>query len=285
MSLTQAIFSPHDTGMSEQSAPLSDFEIHGHSSQCSSVIDRKEHLLIGISPFNSRFSPNYVESLLNWGLKTFSQVDILLPDENSAAALLTATGDSPNKAARKARKELNRHRRALERIFSRIGERSSRTRVIDFSDYFHHKKYTAIKTIAQETFQTCEKFRAACLNMSLQAIRGRTKVIGSQSEDLEACKAAVSYIFAELPFYLCTAELLEANTSVLAYHRKWPIGDALMAGEFPFSVDPRQGHGIVSIVTPEKKDAQNDPFFTNPTTDSDECTCLETNDLGKYNPI
>lgn len=261
MSLTQAIFSPHDALMDQQRTPLSHFQIDGHSTQCSSVIDRKEHLLIGISPFNSRFSPHYVESLLNWGLKAFSQVDILLPDENSAALLLTATGDSPNKAARKARKELNRHRRSLNIIFSRLSDQSSRIRVIDFSDYFHHKKYTALKTIAQDTFQTCEKFRAACLNMSQQAIRGRTKVAGTQNDDLEACKTAVAYIFAELPFYLCSAELLETNTSVLAYHRKWPIGDALLAGEFPFGVDPRQGHGIVSVVTPDSKGTQKLPFL------------------------
>ncbi len=50
-----------------------------------------------------------------------------------------------------------------------------------------------------------------------------------------------------MPFYLSTPELLGVSTSILAYHRAWPIGDALLAGEFPLRIDQRQGHGIVSI--------------------------------------
>lgn len=242
-----------------QNKPLSDFQIRGHSSQCSSLIELREHLLIGISPFNSRFSPDYVESLLTWGYKTFSSVDVLLPDEESAAALLLATGASPTKALRKTRKELNRHRRSLAKILERAGEKSSEIRVIDFSDYFNHEKYTTLRKTVQDAFETCEKFRSACLNMSSQAICGRasgTGAINDKFEPYENAGIAIPYIFAEMPFYLCSPELLEANTSVLAYHREWPMGDALLAGEFPFGVDSRQGHGIVSVVAPSKLDCK-----------------------------
>lgn len=58
---------------------------------------------------------------------------------------------------------------------------------------------------------------------------------------------ASSYVLTEMPFYLCSAELLGTDCSVLAYHRPWPIGNALLSGELPLSVDGRQGHGIVSI--------------------------------------
>lgn len=60
-------------------------------------------------------------------------------------------------------------------------------------------------------------------------------------------RLAVPYIFAEMPFYLSSAELIGVPSSILAYHRLWPIGTGLFAGQFPLLVNPAQGHGIVSM--------------------------------------
>lgn len=232
-----------------QQRPLVDFKIQGHSENCSDVIDRREHLLVGISPFNSRFCPHYVESLLAWGFREFDHVDILLPDEASAAILLIASGDSDSKAARKTRKELNRHRRSLQVILSGMGNLRPGSRIIEFSEYFDNPNYAHARDAVQRAFDSCGKFRSACVEMSLHAIRSRTRITQSECSDQHACEVAARYVLNELPFYLCTADLIGSSTSVLAYHRKWPIGDALLAGEFPLAVDARQGHGIVSMVS------------------------------------
>lgn len=250
MRCDESVLAAAQDAMHAQSLPLSDFDIRGHSSKCSFLIQRREHLLIGISPFNSRFSPNYVESLLMWGCRNFSKVDVLISDEESSVVLLLATGVPASKAMRKTRKELNRHRRMLAQIIDRIGGDASYTRVIDFSDYFHHHKYQILRSRVQGVYETCNKFRQACIDMSLQAINGRARGVGAASNELasyENVNIAIPYIFAEMPFYLSTPELLGVSTSILAYHRAWPIGDALLAGEFPLRIDQRQGHGIVSI--------------------------------------
>jgi len=138
----------------------------------------------------------------------------------------------------------------VQNAIDQLGEFSSRTRVFDFSQYFSHAKYVDMRAYVEEAFDNCASFRSACLDMSMQAICGRSKGIGNKQDEptgiINAATAA-RYIFAELPFYLCSPDLLGAQTSVLAYHREWPIGDALLSGQFPLSVDPRQAHGIVSI--------------------------------------
>lgn len=225
------------------------FSICGHSERCNELIARREHLLVGISPFNSRFSTEYVSSLLAWASAGFRRVDVLLPDEESAALLLIATGVSQTKALRKARKELRRHRRSLEHILDARGNATSLTRIIDFSDYFHDERYLKMRSAAQNAFENCRAFRDACLCMSRQALERRTQTTGTcmlLSADADVHLAS-SYVLAEMPFYLCSAKLLGTDCSVLAYHRPWPIGNALLSGEFPLSVDGRQGHGIVSV--------------------------------------
>lgn len=192
---SESISSPQESAAGMQNRPLADFSIRGHSGKCSPLIGLREHLLIGISPFNSRFSPIYVESLLVWGYKNFSKVDVLLPDEESAVILLLATGISAAKAVRKTRKELNRHRRSLARIVARLGEQAAQTRIIRFSDYFHHPKYNNLRSAVQNTCETCEKFRMACMDMSFQAIRGRANGVGSFIEELgEAHNVDIAFL-------------------------------------------------------------------------------------------
>ncbi|OWO79213.1 hypothetical protein B5C26_21880 [Photorhabdus luminescens] len=44
------------------------------------MIQRGDHALVGISPFNSRFSKDYVMDLIQWSSHYFRQVDILCCD-------------------------------------------------------------------------------------------------------------------------------------------------------------------------------------------------------------
>lgn len=113
------------------------------------------------------------------------------------------------------------------------------------------KPIKKLKKMAEDAFEDCISFRTACLEMSMQAINSRAVAVKSQTttqNPSELVGSATAYIFAEIPFYLCSAELLGVRTSVLAYHRAWPIGDMLSQKNFPLRVDKRQGHGIVSMM-------------------------------------
>ena len=224
------------------------FSIRGHTSRCDALIAQRQHLLIGISPFNSRFSPGYVKALLAWGHSQFSQVDVLLPDEGHTTRLLLATGTLPGKASRKTRKELTRHRRSVRQALDGLGTRAENVRIFDFSDFSAHPAYVHLHSQVCEAFDQCEKFRRACEDMSRQAVHGRAHGVAANTTTADGfqIRMAVPYIFAEMPFYLNSAELIGVPSSVLAYHRPWPIGAGLFSDQFPLRINGTQGHGIVS---------------------------------------
>ncbi len=88
--------------------------------------------------------------------------------------------------------------------------------------------------------------------MSIQAVGHRAKSIGLLTEEIksfETTNISLQYIFDEVPFYVNTPCLLNIESSVLAYHREWPVGELLLSNEQHLCVDRQQGHGIVSICT------------------------------------
>ena len=118
-----------------------EFELEGETANCKALVARRDHLLIGISPFNSRFSPDYVEALVDWAHSNFARIDILLPSEDDAARLLLANGVAPSKAARKARKEIGRHLRSAHSAVAKAGADSSTVRVFQISDFHEDANY------------------------------------------------------------------------------------------------------------------------------------------------
>lgn len=227
-----------------------EFELKGETENCKALVARREHLLIGISPFNSRFSPEYVESLVDWAHSNFARIDILLPSEDDAARLLLASGVAPSKAAQKARKEIGRHLRSAHSAVVKAGADSSTVRVFQFSDFREDANYLAMRARVQEAFHQSDEFRNACLLMTRQAVDGRRNGVADNSfapaPTHEQISRAVPYIFAEIPFYLDTPALIGVESSILAYHRPWSIGAGLFAGVFPLRVSPAQGYGVLT---------------------------------------
>lgn len=224
--------------------------VKGESPRCSETLKYREHALIGISPFNSRFSPSYVEGLLLWAHREFKSVDVLLPDTHHAGLLLLASGIAPEKAAQKARKELNRHIRTIKKVLEKLDLCSAATRILKFSDFFDHPKYLQLRNQVEAAYDQCDSFRAACEEMSSQAISGRVKAVRRQSDPAGSgtrIDVAIPYLFAELPFYLNSPSFTMTPTSTFLYHKTWPIGIGLREGRFPLAIDDNQAHGTVLL--------------------------------------
>ncbi|WP_406604178.1 tRNA-dependent cyclodipeptide synthase [Bartonella gliris] len=227
------------------------FSIRGQSENCSRLIAMKQHLMIGISPFNSRFSEKYITQLIYWSAKKFKNIDVLLPDIESAMLLILASGSTKAKAEKKTKKELNRIRRILYNIHNYDNLEKS-FRILDFSQYKQSENYKILKSKAIDLYKTNSKFNELCTKMSIQAVGHRAKSVGLSTEEiksLETTNISLEYIFDEVPFYVNTPSLLNIESSVLAYHREWPVGELLLSNEQPLCVDRQQGHGIVSIYT------------------------------------
>ncbi|WP_375707512.1 tRNA-dependent cyclodipeptide synthase [Bartonella sp. AA1HLJMS] len=227
------------------------FSIRGQSENCSRLIAMKQHLMIGISPFNTRFSEKYITELICWAAKKFKDIDVLLPDIESAMLLILASGSTKAKAERKTKKELNRIRRILYNIHDSYNLEKS-FRILDFSQYKQNENYKKLKLKAIDLYKTNQKFSELCTKMSIQAVERRAKSVGlsiEETKNLETTNISLEYIFDEIPFYVNSPSLLNRENSVLAYHREWPVGELLLNGEQPLCVDKQQGHGIVSICT------------------------------------
>lgn len=224
------------------------FEIKGETSRCDEIISLREHSLIGISPFNSRFSREYVNALVDWAAAHFDAIDVLLPCEEEAARLLVAAGSPLSKAHKKTRREIERHLNILEPIIERYRTLNRPIRVFQFSDMKDNQAYQKKRARVEAAFETNQSFREACLEMSRQAVGGRVKGTGGSAcaIDEEQVHLALPYIFAEIPFYVNTPALLSLKHSVLIYHRPWPIGTGLFAGRYPLRVHPSQGYGVVT---------------------------------------
>ena len=96
------------------------FSINSATSNCERIRLLKDHVMIGISPFNSKFSDDYIERLLLWVSGSFSNFDFLLPGLE-ASFLLEATGKTPTSVARKTRHELNRNMKSIHRAMAVVG--------------------------------------------------------------------------------------------------------------------------------------------------------------------
>ncbi|MFE1763620.1 tRNA-dependent cyclodipeptide synthase [Streptomyces angustmyceticus] len=211
---------------------------------CQAIFGRREHVLLGVSPFNSRFCDAYIARLVSWAHASVRDFDVLLPGVEHASRILEAVGESRPQA--KSRKEVARRKRAVEEALeAHAPER--RVAVHDFGDFADDPHYLGLRDEVDRAFADDEGFRRACLTMSRQAVSSRLCTVrgpDAQVDDDQAA-AAVDYVLDELPFVLDGPTVLGRGETLMVYHRPWPLWDRIAQGEFPLKVSPRQGFLVV----------------------------------------
>jgi len=214
------------------------------TSNCQAIWGRREHVLLGVSPFNSRFCDAYIAHLAAWAHASAQDFDVLLPGVEHASWILEAVGESRPRA--KARKEVARRRRAVEVALEAYAPQR-RVAVHDFGDFADDPHYLGLRDEVDEAFTGDEGFRLACLSMSRQAVSSRLRTVRGPDArvDDDQAAAAVRYVRDELPFVLDGATLLGREETLMVYHRPWPLWNRIAEGEFPLKVSPRQGFLVV----------------------------------------
>jgi tRNA-dependent cyclodipeptide synthase len=220
---------------------------HPATENCQRLLARGEHVLLGVSPFNTKFTESYVTQLIRWADETFDSFTIALPGAREAALMLEAAGTPAGKAARKTRHELNRNTRLIQAALKSAGVPHDERTVVRVSDFSDIPAYRAMVEAAETTYRDNSDFRAACQEMSALVVRGRQRATTGEQDALttDQIELAAKYIFAEIPLFLNTPALLSRRSSLLAYHRPWPIGDLLFSGTLPIRVDDRQGYLVL----------------------------------------
>ncbi|MFT0801342.1 tRNA-dependent cyclodipeptide synthase [Bacillus swezeyi] len=221
------------------------FKTETLSQNCHDILQRKRHVLIGISPFNSRFSEDYIDRLIGWAVHEFQDVSVLLAGKE-AANLLEALGTPKGKAERKVRKEVSRNRRFAEKALETYG--GNPEAIHTFSDFTDQAAYHHLRTEVEDAFFEQPHFRKACLEMSHAAILGRARGIQMDIQDVSQAMLdlAVEYVIAELPFFIAAPDILGVEETLLAYHRPWKLGEQISRNEFSVRIRPNQGYLMVS---------------------------------------
>ncbi|MDA7027429.1 tRNA-dependent cyclodipeptide synthase [Bacillus sp. CLL-7-23] len=224
---------------------LHSFKTETLTQNCTELFERRHHVLIGISPFNSQFSEDYIYRLIGWAINEFENVEVLLAGKE-AANLLEALGTPRGKAERKVRKEVSRNKRFAERALKAHG--GNPEAIHTFSDFTEQTAYCHLRNEVDDAFFEQPHFRKACLEMSQAAILGRAR--GTQTAVDEISEAmlnlAVEYVIAELPFFIGAPDILGVEETLLAYHRPWKLGEQISNHEFAIRMRPNQGYLMVT---------------------------------------
>lgn len=180
------------------------------------IYQEKEHVLLGISPFNSYFVEDKMVKLIDWALAHFKRVNIIIPDGISVFTLM-AIGYSAEKAESKTRKQDRYLKNKVFRAIYQLGfsDLDGQQMLISLSDLLENPQYQQIYKKCLELFETDPAFREGCLTTS-------SWVLGnySQSAQLSAARVelAATYFLKELPFFLDTAAILNVKSSLFVYH-------------------------------------------------------------------
>lgn len=101
---------------------------------------KNQHVLFGISPFNSKFNEVYLGKMLDWGFNNYTCVDILHPHEE-AKYLLMGCGDDLTKSKKKSRKEFYRIERVVDQYLSNNRCSLSSKKILKFTDFYDDVSY------------------------------------------------------------------------------------------------------------------------------------------------
>lgn len=84
---------------------------------CLNSFNQKEHICFGISPFNSLFSQEYLEELINYAQNNFKSFHFFLPDEPTIHPL-EALGYGQEEARKKMKKQINWLRNKIQKALA-----------------------------------------------------------------------------------------------------------------------------------------------------------------------
>lgn len=205
---------------------------------------KKEHVLFGISPFNSKFNKVYLEKMLEWGFENYRNVDVLHPHE-AARYLLIGCGDESVKANKKSRKEFHRTEQVVNTYLLKSNNLLCAGKILKFSDFYNNVLYKYLSDIIRKSYDDNKVFYQLCMEQSQKAVTQRKRSIGSHKVTLPyEIEMATQYILEEIPFIIAPSLLFSTNNAVhISYYCNWPIAAYLYKGEL--SILPFTGTRLI----------------------------------------
>ncbi|ONI78157.1 tRNA-dependent cyclodipeptide synthase [Actinosynnema sp. ALI-1.44] len=209
---------------------------------CAAPLRSGRHVCIGVSPFNSYFTPERIAALAHWASREFERFHFFVPDR-AAVHTLEALGYEPARARRKASRQgqyvLNKICRALRDV----GVNDPCEHVLDGAALAYNAHYQGLLRDAHDRFATDEKFGAHCLDATHWVLDRRLPP-GRTPTDAQL-RCAVLYFLAELPMFIDTPAIAGVDSSVFAYHQRVAFLERLYARELTWQPHPGQGFVVL----------------------------------------
>lgn len=218
------------------------FHVRPCSAHSARLMERGEHVLLGISPWNSYYKPCVVEALVEWAAARFETVDVLVPGEEIVLTL-TAAGWERDRAVRRAHRTLKRLRNPARRALARVGVDAPDRHVRSWTELAADPRYRLLRAEVDHAYGTDRAVRRACRRTAFSAVLHAGEGRAPLPEQVDE---AVGYALAELPVVMDSPALFNVDTSVFVYHRDMDLLAPFLTDE-PVSLRPAPGQGYCVV--------------------------------------
>ncbi|MBE1537651.1 tRNA-dependent cyclodipeptide synthase [Actinomadura algeriensis] len=225
----------------EAAAAGEKFVIEPFTDNCRVVCRNRAHAVMGVSPNNSYFNVSQLTELLGWVCGAFRRVDVVVPD-SAVVHTYRALGHEPEQAKKKARRETAVLRNRVLRAWEAAGGMGEGHRVHLMSALAGHPVYRRLRVQVRTALATDARLRETCLAMSREVVGAR---MGGAVPTQAQQETGIGYLVAELPFFLDSAAIFDAPSSLCFYHRPVPLADLIFSWETSLRPSPRQGYALV----------------------------------------
>ncbi len=216
---------------------------------CDKIHLRKEHICLGISPFNSLFSEEYLVELVRHCVLSFKTFHIFLPDEPTIFTL-QALGYSEDESRKKMRKQINWLRNKISKALSANDVNPEANLILDWSQLSKNKIYLNELGKVRCLFDQDSQFRAVCMEGSRWVLQN--KLPESEVTETKLLTAA-HYLMAELPLFAKTNEILGIESSLFCYHQSIELLEMLYSHRLSYLPSAGQGFGKIISASKELK--------------------------------
>jgi cyclo(L-tyrosyl-L-tyrosyl) synthase len=207
------------------------------SQRCNEILEKREHVLIGISPFNSYYSLENIQKLIKWGSESFKSCQVFVPDTLPVFNFI-AIGYAESKALSKTKHQIKYLMNKIEKAFTNL-KVSVENKIITVSSCSKITAFKELYHICMNRYDVDEEFKKDCTEAASGVLRGYTKNVTQDMLDTSA-----KYLLGELPFYLDTPKIVGVNTSTFVYHENVDFFTNLYKDRIKNHVSENQGHTI-----------------------------------------
>lgn len=180
------------------------------------IYEHKDHVLLGISPFNSYYSENNIRCLLQWASTNFSNFNIFIPDTLPIYTFL-ALGYETGKAEKKTRRQVSYLQNKIYKSLSYLNYSSEESQkiIINVSSLALNDSYIGLKQRCYDLYHSDIEFQRNCDQCRDFILNGyNINYMSSEKKQI-----AIRYLLDEMPLFIDSPSILNISASMFVYHQ------------------------------------------------------------------